>query len=64
MTTPAAWVEVLRGIPSRLLAVSSSVRTLGLSSYMVLSWAEVFSASSSVIWGVAGTSLATTSVSA
>ena len=64
MTTPAAWVEVFRGIPSRLRAVSMSFLTRSSSSYMALSWGEDFRASSRVMCRVVGTNLATTSVSA
>ena len=65
ITTPAAWVDVFRGIPSRRMAVSMSVFTRWSPSYISLSLGEIFIASASVRWsGMVGTSLATTSVSA
>ena len=64
MTTPAACVDVLRGMPSRARAVSISVCTRSSPSYISRSCGETFSASSSVMCGVPGTSFATTSVSA
>ena len=64
MTTPAAWVEAWRGIPSRARAVSMSLWTLGSPWYRSDSCLDSFRASSRVIWGPVGTSLATVSVSA
>ena len=64
MTTPAAWVEVFRGIPSRAFAVSMRVLTRSSPSYISLSCGDCRRASSRVICGVVGTSFATTSVSA
>ena len=67
MTTPAAWVEACRGIPSSAMAVSMSFFTCGSSRYMSASCLLSFSASRSVICsapGPAGTSFATTSTSA
>ena len=67
MTTPAAWVEAWRGMPSSAMAVSMSFFTRGSSRYRSASCLLSFSASRSVICsapGPAGTSLATTSTSA
>ena len=64
ITTPAAWVEAFRGIPSNDLAVSMSRRTRVSPSYRSLSCLERRRASSSVMWGPKGTSLAITSTSA
>ena len=61
MTTPAAWVEAWRGIPSMLRAVSMSRLTWGSPSYMSRRGLETFSASSRVMWrapGPLGTCLA------
>ena len=64
MTTPAAWVEVLRGMPSNAMAVSTSSLTRASASYICFSCGDCFSASLSVIWSVVGTSFAAASVSA
>ena len=64
MTTPAACVEVLRGMPSMAFAVSTSSLTRSSESYICRSCGDCFSASASVMCGVDGTSLATASVSA
>ena len=64
ITTPAAWVEVLRGIPSRDMAVSISSRTISSPSYISFSWGETSNASFKVMCSVVGTSFATTSVCA
>ena len=57
-------MEEFRGIPSRERAVSMRVFTLGSPSYISFNFGLVSKASRRVIWGVEGTSLATTSVSA
>ena len=67
MTTPAAWVEAWRGIPSRALAVSMSFFTCSSVSYCSRRGLDRRRASSRVMWrapGPAGTCLAITSTSA
>ena len=67
MTTPAAWVEAWRGIPSNAIAVSMSFFTRSSSRYISASCLLSFNASCSVMCnapGPAGTSFATTSTSA
>ena len=49
LTTPAACVEVLRGMPSRAMAVSTSSLTRASPSYICLSCEDCFSASLSVM---------------
>ena len=61
MTTPAAWVEACRGIPSTLAAVSISSLTWGSASYSFFSSVEISSARLRVIFSSMGTSLATVS---
>ena len=63
ISTPAAWVEAWRGMPSRVIAVSISSFTFGSSSYICRRDGERFSAFSSVIPRSIGTALATASVS-
>ena len=67
MTTPAAWVEAWRGMPSSARAVSMRFLTFSSLSYMSFRGLESLSASSSVMLsapGPLGTCLATASVSA
>ena len=61
ITTPAAWVEACRGIPSSFRAISISSCTEGSCSYWRASSLEVFSAFCSVIFSSMGTSFATAS---
>ena len=63
ISTPAAWVEAWRGIPSSVMAVSISRCTSGCSSYMVLRSGESVSAFSSVMPRSKGIAFATASVS-
>ncbi len=63
ISTPAAWVEAWRGIPSSVMAVSISRCTSGCSSYIVRSMGESVSAFSSVMPRSNGTAFATASVS-
>ena len=61
MTTPAAWVEAWRGIPSTFSAVSISSVTCGSLSYIRFSSGETSKARFSVIFSSIGTCFATTS---
>ena len=63
MTTPAAWVEAWRGIPSTFRAVSISSVTFGSVSYIRFSSGETSNARFSVIFSSIGTCFATTSTS-
>ena len=64
MTTPAAWVEAWRGMPSRAFAVSMSERSFSSPEYISRSCFESFIASSSVMPMAKGTCFATASQSA
>ena len=57
MTTPAAWVEAWRGMPSILMAVSMSSFTCGSASYWAFSSGETSSARFRVIFSSMGTIL-------
>ena len=63
ISTPAAWVEAWRGMPSRVMAMSIRRLTSGFSSYMLCSKGEMRRAFSSVMPRSKGTALATASVS-
>ena len=63
MTTPAAWVEAWRGMPSSARAVSMRFLTVGFSSYIFLSSGLTASARSIVICSSIGTCFATASTS-
>ena len=64
MTTPAAWVEAWRGMPSSARATSMSRWSVSLESYISRSGFDSPSASSIVMFSAVGTALATASVSA
>ena len=64
MTTPAAWVEACRGMPSRAFAVSMSELSFSSLSYMSRSGFESFIASSMVMPIAKGICFATASQSA
>ena len=64
MTTPAAWVEAWRGMPSSALAVSMRERSFSSLAYISRSGFESFIASSSVMPMAKGTCFATASQSA
>ena len=64
ITTPAAWVEALRGIPSIFRAMSTSRFTRSSPLYRSLNPVDSTSALSSVIFGSKGTCLAMLSTSA
>ena len=64
MTTPAAWVEALRGMPSIFRAMSTSWRTRSSPLYRSLSPLDSTRALSRVIFGSKGTCLAMLSTSA
>ena len=64
MTTPAAWVEAWRGIPSTCRQMVRSFRTSGSASAISRRAGDPSQAFSSVILGVGGMSRATLSVSA
>ena len=64
MTTPAAWVEAWRGIPSKAFATSMRRLTFSSPSYISRRGLDKRRASSSVMLSAIGTCLATASVSA
>ena len=64
ITTPAAWVEALRGIPSSRRAMSTSLRTRSSPSYRSEKGLDSLRALSSVMSREKGTCLAMLSTSA